>query len=151
VLGKPLFWKVIGNTLLYMALTVPLSAAFGLVYALAMVGVWMSFGYNVILYISGLKQLDNEVKETAAIDGASGWQSFRHMTFPMLMPVHMFVWTITLLHSLQVFATVQIMTLGVPTIRRTSELSSYGRRRSNFLTRVRPARRRRSCLSLCWD
>ncbi|KTD84167.1 carbohydrate ABC transporter permease [Paenibacillus etheri] len=181
VLGKPLFWKVIGNTLLYMALTVPLSAALGLVYALAIeragklrslyrvlffvpvvvsvsvaglvfslmfspqnglinewlglfgigekawlqdtqlaiyalaiVGVWMSFGYNVILYISGLKQLDNEVKEAAAIDGASGWQSFRHMTFPMLMPVHMFVWTITLLHSLQVFATVQIMTLGGP-------------------------------------
>ncbi|MCU6712859.1 sugar ABC transporter permease [Paenibacillus sp. J5C_2022] len=181
ILDKPLFWKVIGNTLLYMALTVPLSVALGLVYALAVeragklrsvyrvlffvpvvvsvsvaglvfslmfspqnglinewlalfgaakrawlqdtqlaiyalaiVGVWMSFGYNVILYISGLKQLDNEVKEAAAIDGASGWQSFRHMTFPMLMPVHMFVWTITLLHSLQVFATVQIMTLGGP-------------------------------------
>lgn len=180
VLGNPLFWKVIGNTLLYMALTVPLSAALGLIYALAIeragklrslyrvlffvpvvvsvsvaglvfslmfspqnglinqllgifgmaerawlqdtqlaiyalavVGIWMSFGYNVILYISGLKQLDNEVKEAVAIDGASGWQSF-HMTFPMLMPVHMFVWTITLLHSLQVFATVQIMTLGGP-------------------------------------
>ncbi|WP_028543683.1 carbohydrate ABC transporter permease [Paenibacillus taiwanensis] len=181
VLGNPLFWKVIGNTIQYMALTVPISAALGLVYAvaieragklrslyrvlffvpvvvsvavaglvfslmfspqngvinewlalfgvsakawlqdtqlamyaLAIVGVWMSFGYNVVLYITGLKQLDNEVKEAAAIDGASGWQSFRHMTFPMLMPVHMFVWTITLLHSLQVFATVQIMTQGGP-------------------------------------
>ncbi|NMM52309.1 carbohydrate ABC transporter permease [Paenibacillus aquistagni] len=181
VLSNPLFWKVIRNTLLYMALTVPLSAALGLVYALAIeragklrsmyrvlffvpvvisvsvaglvfslmfspqkglfnewlglfgigeqawlqdtklamfalaiVGVWMSFGYNVVLYISGLKQLNNEVKEAAAIDGASGWQSFRHMTFPLLMPVHMFVWTITLLHSLQIFATVHIMTLGGP-------------------------------------
>lgn len=181
VLSKPLFWKVIGNTLQYMALTVPLSAVLGLLYALAIeragklrslyrvlffvpvvvsvsvaglvfslmfspqnglinqwldvfgignlawlqdtqlaiialaiVGVWMSFGYNVILYISGLKQLSIEVKEAAALDGANGWQSFRHMTFPMLMPVHMFVWTITLLHSLQVFATVQIMTLGGP-------------------------------------
>ena len=181
VLSNPLFWKVIRNTLMYMALTVPLSAALGLVYALAIeragklrsmyrvlffvpvvvsvsvaglvfslmfspqkglfnewlglfgigeqawlqdtklamfalaiVGVWMSFGYNVVLYISGLKQLNNEVKEAAAIDGASGWQSFRHMTFPLLMPVHMFVWTITLLHSLQIFATVHIMTLGSP-------------------------------------
>lgn len=181
VLSNPLFWKVIRNTLLYMALTVPLSAALGLVYALAIeragklrsmyrvlffvpvvisvsvaglvfslmfspqkglfnewlglfgigeqawlqdtklamfalaiVDVWMSFGYNVVLYISGLKQLNNEVKEAAAIDGASGWQSFRHMTFPLLMPVHMFVWTITLLHSLQIFATVHIMTLGGP-------------------------------------
>lgn len=181
VLSNPLFWKVIRNTLLYMALTVPLSAALGLVYALAIeragklrsmyrvlffvpvvisvsvaglvfslmfspqkglfnewlglfgigeqawlqdtklamfalaiVGVWMSFGYNVVLYISGLKQLNNEVKEAAAIDGASGWQSFRHMTFPLLMPVHMFVWTITLLHSLQIFVTVHIMTLGGP-------------------------------------
>lgn len=181
VLSNPLFWKVIRNTLMYMALTVPLSAALGLVYALAIeragklrsmyrvlffvpvvisvsvaglvfslmfspqkglfnewlglfgigeqawlqdtklamfalaiVGVWMSFGYNVVLYISGLKQLNNEVKEAAAIDGASGWQSFRHMTFPLLMPVHMFVWTITLLHSLQIFATVHIMTLGGP-------------------------------------
>ncbi|WP_088547964.1 carbohydrate ABC transporter permease [Paenibacillus aquistagni] len=181
VLSNPLFWKVIRNTLLYMALTVPPSAALGLVYALAIeragklrsmyrvlffvpvvisvsvaglvfslmfspqkglfnewlglfgigeqawlqdtklamfalaiVGVWMSFGYNVVLYISGLKQLNNEVKEAAAIDGASGWQSFRHMTFPLLMPVHMFVWTITLLHSLQIFATVHIMTLGGP-------------------------------------
>jgi multiple sugar transport system permease protein len=82
--------------------------------AIAIVGVWMSFGYNVILYMTGLKQLDGEVKEAAAIDGADAWQGFRHITFPMLMPVHVFVWTITLLFSLQVFATVQIMTLGGP-------------------------------------
>lgn len=82
--------------------------------SLAILGVWMSFGYNVILYITGLKQIDTESLQAAAIDGAGPIRTFLYITMPLLTPVHLFVWIITILYSFQVFATVQIMTMGGP-------------------------------------
>lgn len=82
--------------------------------SLAIVGIWMSFGYNVILYMTGLQQVDKEAVQAAAIDGAGPWKTFVHITMPLLTPVHLFVWIITILYSFQVFATVQIMTMGGP-------------------------------------
>ncbi len=82
--------------------------------SIMIVGIWQSFGYNVILYIAGLKRVDKELYEAAEIDGASKWNQFVHITFPMLSPVHLFVFVVTMIYSFQVFSTVQIMTMGGP-------------------------------------
>ena len=83
--------------------------------SIMIVGVWQSFGYNVILYMSGLKQIDKQLYEAADLDGASVIQKLTKITLPALSPVTFFVVVITTLFSFQVFATVQIMTQGGPT------------------------------------
>lgn len=82
--------------------------------AVMIIGVWQSFGYNVILYMSGLKQIDRQLYEAADLDGASAFKKVTSITLPMLSPVTFFVVVITTLFSFQVFATVQILTGGGP-------------------------------------
>lgn len=83
-------------------------------WALAIVGIWKNFGYNMVLYISGLKTIDRGLYEAAAIDGAGSWRQFRHVTVPMLSPVTFFIVVMSVISSFQVFATIQIMTQGGP-------------------------------------
>lgn len=82
--------------------------------ALIVVGIWKSFGYNMVLFIPGLKNIDKQVYEAAQVDGANGWQQFWHITLPLLSPVTFFVVTMSLINSFQVFASVQVMTKGGP-------------------------------------
>jgi ABC-type sugar transport system permease subunit len=82
--------------------------------AVSVVGLWKGFGYNVVLFTSGLSLIDRQVYEAAALDGASRWATFRHITWPLLSPVTLFVVVISMISSFQVFATVQIMTKGGP-------------------------------------
>jgi ABC-type sugar transport system permease subunit len=88
----------------------PTTALLGVV----LVGLWKGFGYNVVLFTAGLTTIDREVYEAAAIDGAGRWGVFRHVTWPLLSPVTLFVVVISVIASFQVFATVQIMTKGGP-------------------------------------
>jgi len=48
---------------------------------------WVSIPFLMILLLAGLQALPREVMEAAKIDGASGWQQFREMTFPLMLPV----------------------------------------------------------------
>ncbi len=82
--------------------------------AIMILGVWRSFGYNVILYMAGIQQLDQELYEAADIDGTSGWNKLTKITIPLLSPVTYFVFVMTTLFSFQVFGTVQILTMGGP-------------------------------------
>jgi ABC-type sugar transport system permease subunit len=86
----------------------------GAMAAILIVGVWQSFGYNVILFMSGLKQIDRRYYEAAAIDGAGPFRRILSITIPLLSPVTLFVFVMTTLFSFQVFATVQILTGGGP-------------------------------------
>jgi ABC-type sugar transport system permease subunit len=82
--------------------------------AIVLVGVWKGFGYNVILFTAGLEGIDRQLYEAAALDGAGRWSAFRHITWPLLTPVTLFVVVVGVIASFQVFATVQIMTRGGP-------------------------------------
>lgn len=82
--------------------------------ALCIVGVWKVFGYNMVLFIGGLKTIDRQLYEAAKIDGATEWQQFWHITWPLLSPTTFFVLIISIISSFQVFATVEIMTKGGP-------------------------------------
>ncbi|MBX3111468.1 MAG: sugar ABC transporter permease [Fimbriimonadaceae bacterium] len=80
----------------------------------AAVSVWHGLGFSVLIYISGLKSIPDEVLEAAKIDGASFWQSFRHVTWPLLTPTTMFLTIMGVIGGFQVFQSVYIMTGGGP-------------------------------------
>ncbi|HEY5587112.1 MAG TPA: sugar ABC transporter permease [Ruminiclostridium sp.] len=64
---------------------------------------WKSFGYNMILYLAGLKTIPKELYEAADIDGANIWQKFFYISIPKLNSVTMFVVITSLIWGLQIF------------------------------------------------
>ena len=86
--------------------------AFGLV---VLAAVWKGLGYNVVFYLAALQNIPGEVSEAAAIDGASVWQSFWKVTFPLLSPMTFFLIFTNLIYSLfDSFGLVDILTRGGP-------------------------------------
>ncbi|GMQ62148.1 carbohydrate ABC transporter permease [Vallitalea maricola] len=82
--------------------------------ALMIVGIWMGLGYNTIVYMAGLQSIDKTLYESAQIDGANSFQSFFHVTVPMLSSTSFFLFVTNIIASFQVFGTVNIMTDGGP-------------------------------------
>ena len=82
--------------------------------ALIAVSVWKLIGYNMIIFLSGLSTINQEVLEAAKIDGANAFQVFKNVTVPLLMPTIFFVIVITSISSFQVFDLIYIMTEGGP-------------------------------------
>lgn len=76
--------------------------------------VWRQVGYVMILYLAGLKNLDPSLIEAARVDGATGWQLFRKVIFPLLGPITTVVMVISVIDSLRSFDLVQVMTQGGP-------------------------------------
>lgn len=78
------------------------------IWAVAFIGVWQGFGFNMVLYLAGLTSVPRELYHAAEMDGArSAWDRFRLVTWPMLGPTTVFVVTITCIRSFQVFDTVE--------------------------------------------
>jgi raffinose/stachyose/melibiose transport system permease protein len=75
---------------------------------------WKYFGYHMLLYLAGLQNIPAEVEEAAKIDGASGLQTLRYITIPLLGPTIRLTVYLSVLGSLQQFTTVQLMTKGGP-------------------------------------
>jgi multiple sugar transport system permease protein len=78
------------------------------------VTVWWTAGFNSIIYLAGLQDIPAEQYEAAELDGASTWQQFRHVTLPGLRPVTVFIITITLLASANMFGQSLLITQGGP-------------------------------------
>ncbi len=76
------------------------SAAF---WVLVFTYLWKNCGYNMILWLAGLDGISESLYEAAQVDGASTWQSFRHITFPSLLPTVGLVSILSLLNSFKVF------------------------------------------------
>jgi sn-glycerol 3-phosphate transport system permease protein len=91
--------------------------------ALAVVGIWKLTGYAMIIFLAGLQAVPRSLLEAAALDGASAWNRFRHVTMPLLAPTAGFVATTSLVTSFQAFDVVRIMTQGGPA--RSTELFVY--------------------------
>lgn len=84
-------------------------------YSLVIIGVWQAVGLNMVLYLAGLRAIPRDLYEAASIDGVdSAWERFRRVTWPMLGAANVFVVTITMIRSFQVFDTVQVLTDGGP-------------------------------------
>jgi multiple sugar transport system permease protein len=71
--------------------------------SIIILNVWTTSGTFMLFYLASLQSISREVYEAAAIDGASPWQSFWRITFPLLRPGHFFVATVGLIGGLQLF------------------------------------------------
>jgi multiple sugar transport system permease protein len=64
---------------------------------------WTTSGTFMLFYLASLQSISNDIYEAAAIDGATAWQNFRYVTFPLLRPAHFFVATVGIIGALQLF------------------------------------------------
>ncbi|MEB3206979.1 MAG: sugar ABC transporter permease [Vampirovibrionales bacterium] len=76
--------------------------------------VWKTTGYNVLLLLAALESLPIERLEAAQLDGASGWRLARYQLIPALSPMLTFVSIVTLIHCLQAFDAIYLLTQGGP-------------------------------------
>ena len=75
---------------------------------------WRNFGTAMIIFLAGLQSVPVMLQEAAAIDGASSWQRFRHITLPLLRPTMLFVMVTTTISYVQFFEEPFVMTNGGP-------------------------------------
>jgi multiple sugar transport system permease protein/raffinose/stachyose/melibiose transport system permease protein len=73
---------------------------------------WRHAGYIMIIYLAGLKGVDPTLREAAAIDGATEWQSFWRVVFPAMRPVNIVVVVITIIEALRAFDIVYVFNGG---------------------------------------
>lgn len=81
---------------------------------LVLIGLWSGLGFCVVVYLAGLQDIQQELIEAAAIDGASRWGTFRYVVWPALKPVTVFLAVWETLQALQVFDLVFVTTRGGP-------------------------------------
>lgn len=82
--------------------------------AVVIVSVWQGFGYNMVIFISGLLGVPDSVKEAAKIDGANAVQTFFRVILPCMSPSVFFAVVMTVISSFQVFDQTYVSTMGGP-------------------------------------
>ena len=82
--------------------------------AVTIANIWIGIPFNLVLLHSGLEGLPAHVEEAAALDGATAWQKFWYVTFPLLRPVSAITLLLGLIYTLKVFDIIWIMTRGGP-------------------------------------
>lgn len=78
------------------------------------VGIWSSLGYYMMIYISALQSVPEELYEAATVDGASSWSKFRYITLPMITAGSMVSIMMSIINGLRAYDVVKIMTDGGP-------------------------------------
>lgn len=83
-------------------------------FALIIMGVWKTFGINMVLFSAGLQGIPESYYEAAELDGAGKLAKFWHITVPMLAPTTFFIMIMSMISSFQVFDLVYVLTSGGP-------------------------------------
>ena len=82
--------------------------------AVITVHVWRSFPFMMITVLSALSSIPDDIYEAGRIDGASTWQLFRYITFPLLVPVSVIAMVLSSIWTFNDFGTIFVMTGGGP-------------------------------------
>ena len=82
--------------------------------SIAFVQVWFHTGQMMVIYIAGLQQIPQELYEAAEVDGATRWQQFKNVTWPMSIPTTIVVMAYTTIQSFRAFDIIFSMTQGGP-------------------------------------
>ncbi|MCG6122586.1 MAG: sugar ABC transporter permease [Microvirga sp.] len=101
-------------------------------WTLAVIGIWQTVGYNMVLFLAGLAAIPQDLYDAAAADGADHpWERFWTVTWPMLGPTTLFVAVITATGAFRVFETVATLTQGGPAF--ASDVLVYAMYREGFV------------------
>lgn len=71
--------------------------------ALIILAIWKGLGYNIVIFLAGLQNIDERFYLAARIDGASPWQRFRNLTVPLLSGTTLFISIIAIINAFKVF------------------------------------------------
>ncbi|WP_323014095.1 sugar ABC transporter permease [Devosia sp.] len=96
ILQYPISWLTGGNISVFR--TLPLFMP-----SVAFITIWWLVGFNVLLFVAGLRNISSEIYEAAQLDGATRWQQFRRITWPLIWPVTVLVLTIQLILQFKIF------------------------------------------------
>lgn len=81
---------------------------------IAVVTIWWTNGFNVLLFLAGLRNIPPDLYEAAKLDGATPWQRFRRVTWPLLWPITAMVLTLQLILQLKIYDQVYLLSKGGP-------------------------------------
>lgn len=82
--------------------------------SLTVATIWWTIGYNMMLFVNALNEIDTQLYEASAIDGASFWTQLRYIIFPGIKNVFFFVLMTTIIASFNVYGQPRLMTQGGP-------------------------------------
>ncbi|WP_020653384.1 carbohydrate ABC transporter permease [Massilia niastensis] len=88
-----------------------------LAWAMPMVAIftiWWTVGFNMLMFLAGLRNIPADLYEAAALDGARGFTLFRHITWPALRPVAAMAMILQLIASMKIFGQTYLLTTGGP-------------------------------------
>ena len=114
ILNQPIEWLLHGNT----AMT-----------AIVVANIWIGIPFNMMLILTGLTTIPEEIYESASLDGANKFQTLFRITIPMIKPAIMSVLTLGFVYTFKVFDLVWVMTKGGP-VNATELVSTYAYRLS---------------------
>jgi raffinose/stachyose/melibiose transport system permease protein len=92
----------------------PLGSTSSAIYAIIIINIWEWTGFSMLLYIAGLHNISEEIKEAAQVDGAKGLRLISAIYVPLLAPVHKSLVLLGIIGTLQTFALVFATTGGGP-------------------------------------
>ncbi len=78
--------------------------------SIMMLNIWTTAGTMMVIFLAGLQDVPGDVYEAASLDGASRWRQFRDITVPLIRPVTLFVTTVGMIGTFQVFDQIFVMT-----------------------------------------
>lgn len=80
--------------------------------AVALITVWWTCGFNILLFLAGLRAIPAEIYEAAALDNAGRWRTFSRVTWPLLWPITALNFTIQLILQMKIFDQVYLFSQG---------------------------------------
>lgn len=106
----PNIGRAIGNE----GLSVNILGTNNAMWAIVFVTVWSGCAFNTLIYIAGLQSIDTDIYEAAALDGASGFNRFKKITFPLLAPSFTINMVLSVKGYLMIYDQIMAMTGGGP-------------------------------------
>lgn len=82
--------------------------------AIMLMSIWQAVGFHMVIWLAGLQTIPGELYEAAALDGASGWRLFGHVTWPSLRATRTFILITITIAAFSLFTQVSVMTQGGP-------------------------------------
>ena len=82
------------------------------IWSVAAVAIWRGVGYDIIIFLAGLNDIPTAIMEAAEIDGATRWQTLKHIIVPLMKPSLVFVFITSTIGAIQVFSEIYMMTGG---------------------------------------
>ncbi len=91
-----------------------LSSAKWAMLTLIITTLWLRLGFNMVVYLAALQGIPADLYNAAQVDGATGWKTFRHITWPLLGPTTFLLLVLNVIYSMYVFDLIFVMTGGGP-------------------------------------